>query len=218
MKKVIIGCLVVVVIGAIGLATAGYFAYRAASPWVQKANDYVSGLKALPDLEREIADKASFVPPENGELTPQQVERFAHVQERVRQSLGTRVGELEKKHQSLKSGGDKAPSPTEALAAMADLFGLFVDARRLQVAALNAEKFSQSEYDWVRLRVYGAAGRQLTSAFDVRKLEEVARSGQSQVGMTPTFNLPDVPPRNRELVTPHMAQMDKWLPLAFFGL
>lgn len=216
MKKILVGCLVIVVIGAIGLATAGYFAYRAASPWFQKASDYVSALKALPDLEQKIDDKSSFSAPQSGELTPRQVERFARVQERVRQGLGARVEEIEKKHASLKSA--EPPSPTEALSAMADLFGLFIDARRYQVDALNAEQFSQSEYDWVRVRVYAAAGMHLTSAFDLRKIEEMARSGQSQIGMSPNFQIPEPPARNRELVKPYMDNMDQWLPLAFFGL
>ncbi|MCA1584252.1 MAG: hypothetical protein LC791_05590 [Acidobacteria bacterium] len=144
------------------------------------------------------------------------MDRFARVQARVRQQLGTRMDEIEKQHASLKS--NETPSPAEALSAVKEVFGLFVDARRYQVEALNEQKFSQSEYDWVRARVYSAAGMQFSSGFDFRKLEEMARSGQSQVGATPNFDLPDVPERNRTLVKPHMAKMDEWLPLAFFGL
>jgi hypothetical protein len=216
MKKLLIACLVIVVIGAIGIATASYFAYRAASPYLQQASDYVSGLKALPELEQKIAEKSSYKAPANGELTAQQVERFARVQERVRQNLGTRIEEIEKKHSVLKS--NETPSPSDALAAMSAVLGLFIDARRYQVDALNVEKFSQSEYDWVRARVCAAAGMQFTSAFDLRKIEEMARSGQERVGLSPNFDLPEVPARNRELVKPHMDDMEKWLPLAFFGL
>lgn len=215
MKKLLVGCLVLVVVGAIVLAAASYFAYRAASPLIEKASDYVSGLGALTDLEKKIADQSTFVPPENGELEAAQVERFARVQDKVREGLGNRVSEIERKYQTLKS---ERPSPAEALSALADFVGLFVDARRYQVDAFNAEKFSQSEYDWVRARVYAAAGTQMTSAFDVRKLEELAQSGQSQVGMTPNFDIPEAPPRNRELVKPYLNRMDRWLPLAFFGL
>lgn len=217
MKKLLVGCLILLIVGAIGIAVAGYFAYRAASPLIESASNYVSGLKALPDLEEKIADRATFIAPENGELTADQVQRFARVQEKVRQGLGNRMGEIEKKYESLKTGSGQ-PSPSEALSAMADFFGLFVDARRYQVDALNVERFSQSEYDWVRARVYAAAGMQLTSAFDLRKVEELARSGQSQIGMTPDFDLPEAPARNRALVEPYMSQIDKWLPLAFFGL
>lgn len=217
MKKILVGCLVVALAGGTAVAIVSYLAYRAASPLVRRASDYVSSLKALPELEDKVADKATFVAPESGELTPEQVERFARVQEKVRQGLGNRMDEIETKYQSLKSGS-APPSPAEALAAMADFFGLFVDARRYQVDALNAEKFSQSEYDWVRARVYAAAGTELTSAFDLRKVEELARSGQSQIGMTPNFDLPEAPARNRKLVEPHLDQIDKWLPLAFFGL
>lgn len=216
MKKLLVGCLVLVIVGAIGVAVASYFAYRAASPYIQKASDYAAGLKALPELDRQIANRAAYDPPASGELTREQVERFARVQERVRKGLGARVKDLEAKHAVLR--GKQAPSPAEALSALADFFGLFVDARRYQVEALNAERFSQAEYDWVRARVYAAAGMHLTSAFDVRKIEEMARLGQSQVGLEPNFRVPEPPTRNRALVEPYLNKMDEWLPLAFFGL
>jgi hypothetical protein len=107
------------------------------------------------------------------------------------------------------------------LSALSDLIGLFADARGFQVDALNAERFSQSEYTWVRTRVYAAAGMQVTSAFDFRKLEELAKAAQDQTGVTvPDVDLPsiEVPAKNRELVKPHLDKMDQWLPLAFFGL
>jgi hypothetical protein len=219
MKKLLIGCLVVLVLGAIGFVVAGYFLYRAAAPMVQQARDYVGGLGKLSELDAAVANKSTFPAPQNGELTPQQVERFARVQDRVRKSLGTRMEEIEKKHESLRGDSSKQPSPSEVFSVLSDLFGLFVEARRYQVDALNAEQFSQSEYDWVRMRVYAAAGMHLTSAFDLRKIEEWAKSGQEQTGITvPDVNLPEVPERNRELVKPHLDKMDEWLPLAFFGL
>ncbi len=219
MKKILLGCLIVLAIVAVGFAVTGYFLYRAASPLVQQARDYVGGLSKLSDLEAAVANKATFLAPANGELTALQVERFARVQDRVRKSLGTRVDEIEKKHESLKGNSREQPSPTEVLSALSDLIGLFIEARRYQVEALNAEQFSQSEYDWVRTRVYAAAGMQLTSTFDLRKLHEWARAGQEQTGFTvPDIKLPEVPERNRELVTSYMDKMDEWLPLAFFGL
>jgi hypothetical protein len=221
MKKLLAGCLIVVFVGAVGLAVAGYLFYRAASPLVQQARDYVSGMGALADLDAKIANQTAFAPPGNGELTAAQVERFARVQDAVRKGLGTRVDEIEKKHKSL-AGGKEQPSPTEVFSALSDVIGLFADARGFQVDALNAERFSQSEYTWVRTRVYAAAGMQVTSAFDFRKLEELAKAAQDQTGLkVPEVEMPkiaEVPERNRELVKPYLSRMDQWLPLAFFGL
>ena len=219
MKKLLGGCLVIIVIGVLGLAVAGYFGYRAVSPYIEQGREYVAGLKALPELDAQVEDQATYVPPENGELTRQQVERFARVQAHVRASLGARVDEIEKKYEGLKGSSDRQPSPTQVFSALREFFGLFVDARRYQVEALNKEGFSQSEYDWVRARIYAAAGVQLTSGFDVRQLEEMLRSGQERVGLEPRqVDLPEVPQRNRELVKPYMKEVSNWLPLAFFGL
>lgn len=215
MKKLLIGCLIIVLIGAVGAAIAAYFAYRAASPYIQQATNYVSALKALPELDERLAIETAFEGPASGELTAGQVERFARVQQRVRNGLGARVGEIDRKHQRLRAS---EPSPAEALSLLSDMVGLFVDARGLQVDALNAEKFSQSEYDWVRQRVFAAAGLEIPADFDLRKIEAMVRSGQSQVGLSPTFEIQDVPEQNRELVRRHLADMDKWMPLAFFGL
>ena len=95
MKKLLIGCLIIVLIGAVGAAIAAYFAYRAASPYFQQATNYVSALKALPELDERLAIETAFEGPASGELTAGQVERFARVQQRVRNGLGARVGEID---------------------------------------------------------------------------------------------------------------------------
>ena len=41
MKKLLVGCLVIVVLGAILFAVGGYILYRAASPVIQDARNYL---------------------------------------------------------------------------------------------------------------------------------------------------------------------------------
>ncbi len=201
------------------MAVAGYLAYRAATPYIQQGREYIEAAKTLPELDARVQEQQAYAAPPSGELTAVQVERFARVQATVRAALGTRMEEIEKKYEGLKGSSDRQPSPAELFSALREYVGLFVDARRYQVDALNTESFSQSEYEWVRARVYAAAGVQLSSAFDFRQLEQMVRSGGERAGIdVRNVDLPEVPERNRALVKPHMNEISSWLPLAFFGL
>jgi hypothetical protein len=105
------------------------------------------------------------------------------------------------------------------LSAVSDLGNVFVQAKRYQVDALNREGFSQAEYSWVRDRVFQAAGIEVTSKIDFRKLEDVVREGTGLDDFkTPRVPTLQVPERNRALVKPHLDKADQWLPLMFFGL
>ena len=221
MKKLLVGCLVIVALGGMVLAAGSYYLYRAASPLIEDARSYVRGMSELGELEKDITNKSTHTPPASGELTAAQVQRFARVQEHVRNALGQGMAAFEQKYKRLKSDrdGQAHPSMGELLTGLSDLANLFVQARRYQVEALNKEGFSQEEYSWVRDRVFQAAGMEVTSMVDLRKLEEAVRQG---TGLTdfraPRVPRPHVPAKNRELVKPYMNRIDEWVPLAFFGL
>ena len=221
MKKLLIGCLVILVLGGVLFAVGGYFLYRAASPIVQNARDYLDRFGQLGELEKQIANQTPYTAPQTGELTKEQVDRFARVQQLVRGALGQRFNEIDAKYNTMKAEADgtEQPSMREAFAALGELANVLVDARRAQVAALNQERFSSGEYAWVRARVYQAAGVEATSAIDFQKIAEAARKGTGidsiEVPEAPVVN---VPAKNRALVKPHLEQIDEWLPLLFFGL
>ena len=219
MKKLLGGCLIVVVLCAIALGVGAFFLYRAASPVIDNARNYLQGLSELSELEREIKNQAPYSPPDSGELTEAQVQRFVRVQDAVRAALGQRMTEIEAKYKHLNSDGGQQPSISEVIGGLSELGNVFMQARRFQVNALNAEGFSQTEYSWVRDRVFRAAGVEVTSMVDLRKLEEAVKQGTG-VESIGVDQLPssDVPEKNRALVKPHMSKMDDWLPLAFFGL
>jgi hypothetical protein len=220
-KKLLVGCLIIAVLGAIVFAVGGYFLYRAASPVLENARNYLEGMSELGELEKEIANTAPHAPPESGELTEAQVERFVRVQDSVRAALGQRFNEIEQKYEHLKANAEarKQPSMGEMLSALSDIANVFVQARRFQVNALNQEGFSQAEYSWVRDRIFQAAGMEVTSMVDLKKLEDAVRrgTGVDNIG-APRVPSPNVPEKNRALVKPHLEKMDQWLPLAFFGL
>ena len=221
MKKLLIGCLIVIVLGVIAFGVGGYFLYRAASPMVQSARDYVEKFGQIGELEKEVRTTGTYSAPANDELTQEQVDRFARVQLNMRSALGQRFAELDAKYKNVKAEAEpkREPSFTEMMSAFSDLANVFFDAKRAQVNALNQEKFSIAEYQWVRSRIYQAAGVELSTVIDFQKMVEAAKQGTGIDNINvPSTPMAAVPEKNRELVKPHVSKMDEWLPFAFFGL
>jgi len=208
MKKLLVGCLIVVVIAIIGVGAAGYFAYRAVKPVIDNASNYMDKAREVTRLGENITVKTPFEPPKNEELTQAQVERFIAVQTRVRSELSDKWTEIQQKSKELR---EKA----EFTRVFSDIANIWVDARKSQVNALNIQKFSEAEYEWVRRRVYEAAGVQLAGSIDLSRIESLA--GQNGVTI-PNVDLPKVPEKNIALVKPHVAKIKEWIPMAALGL
>jgi hypothetical protein len=221
-KKIAVGCLIVLVIAAIGFSVAGYYAYRWAQPMIQSGSDYLENARELSRLGDRVANRAPYDAPASGELTQSQVERFIAVQTRVRDELGTRWTEIENKAAQLRDktqGNQRELTFGEFTSVLSDLAGLYTEARRAQVDALNVQKFSDAEYTWVRNRVYEAAGMEIAGGIDLSRLEAVAREGAAKSNVKlPDIRKPEVPPANLKLVKPHLARLKESLPLAILGL
>ena len=222
MKKVLAGCLIVIVIAFVGLGVAGYYAYRAARPMLDSAGDYMARARELASLGDRIANKKPFIAPAKGELTQSQVERFIAVQTRVRSELDNRWSQIEAKSAEIqrKTRNDTSDlSLTELTSVFSDLTSIYLEGRRAQVSALNVHKFSDGEYAWVRLRVYEAAGMHIAHGIDLSAFEDLARDGAQKTGMKlPDMAMPEVPDANIKLVKPHTAKLKEWIPMAVLGL
>ena len=222
MKKILGGCLVVAVIAMVGFGVAAFYAYRAMRPVIDNASGYMDKAREVARLGEGVRIKSAFEPPASGELTAQQVERFVAVQTRVRDDLSDRWGLVEQKSMELKAKaaanrGDWTLA--EFTGVFSEIATIWVDARRAQVNAINVQRFSESEYEWVRRRVYEAAGVELASGMDLAKIETLARDQAAKGGVEiPSMNLPEVPKANVELVKPHAAKIKEWMPLAALGL
>ena len=222
MKKFLAGCLIVLVIGVIGLGVVGFYAYRWARPMLESTANYLDRARELSRLADRITNKSPYVPPEKGELTAVQVERFVAVQTRVRDELGTRWTEIETKSAQIRDKtreNQRDLTFAEFTSLFSDLAGIYTEARRAQVSALNVQRFSDAEYTWVRRRVYEAAGVEIAGGIDLSKIEELAREGAMRSNVKlPDLPKPSVPEANIKLVKPHLAKIKEWVPMAFLGL
>lgn len=221
MKKFLVGCLIVLVVAMAGFAVAGYYAYRWAQPMIQNTANYLDRAREMSRLGDRVTNKTPYLAPANGELTQSQIERYLAVQARVRDELGARLAEIDAKSAAIreKTKDGRQLTFTELTTVVSDLAGLYVEARREQVNALNVHKFSDAEYTWVRLRAYEAAGMEITSGIDFAQIEQMASDSGVRVKLeTENIPKPKVPDVNRKLVKPHLAKLKDGFALAFLGL
>ena len=142
MKKFVLGCLGVLVLVTIAGGVAAYYAYS-------KAKSYVSSfaqLAEVPKIEAQVKNKAAFTPPGNGELTESAVTRFVAVQKTLKDRLGARVKSLDAKYETLNKSNGGNPSIGDGLSALKDLGSLILEAKKMQVEALDQQGFSLAEY------------------------------------------------------------------------
>jgi hypothetical protein len=235
-KKLVIGCgLALVLVGVLGAVGAYVFVYRPAKALISSGSELMASVNRLNELDARVANVASFTAPADGALTEAQVTRYVAVMDGLHTKMGARATELEAKYKALKEREGEAASIATVLGAYRDVFQLVLDAKEAQVAGLNAQNFSMDEYQWVRTRVYEAAGVQVTG-IDLRELAESAKNGNfdalSQMaqnatgtseggtpsmppGDTPGVGIPDV---NKTLVAPHKERLETWFAYAMFGL
>jgi hypothetical protein len=189
---------------------------------LESTGDYLERAREMTRLGDRIANRSPYVPPVSGELTGAQVERFVAVQARVREELGARWAEIETKSAQIREkteANHRELTFAEVASVFSDLTGIYLEARRAQVNALNAHKFSDAEYTWVRRRVYEAAGIELAGGIDMSRLEEIVREGAQRSSVTlPDMPKPQVPPANINLIKPHLSKVKEWVPMAVLGL
>jgi F0F1-type ATP synthase membrane subunit b/b' len=222
MKKLAAGCLIVAVIGVVSLGVALYFGYRAMSPMIDGAQAVLQQAKDAAEESDRIENKTAYTPPADRELTEAQLRRFLAVHERMRKALGPRWDDLRAQADRIEQQAKQDArelSFTEVVTMVRSLGSVIVDARRAHVDALNAEQFSASEYTWVKLRAYEAAGLEVMEGIDWSAIQDAVKDGAGRIGVPePTVPRPEVPERNRELVKPHIEELKAWLPLTVLGL
>jgi hypothetical protein len=216
MKKLALGCGVVVLLLAIAGAGVAYYVYRQVGATITQFGEFAQ----VPDLERGVRNRAAFTPPVSGELTEQQVERLVRVQNRIRERLGERFAEFEQRHKRLleKDRANALDLP-EVFAMYRGLATAWMDAKRQQVEALNEVSFSLEEYRWVRDRSYSALGLPFMEIDVTRIIEDLKRGLSSgEPGVLRGSLGEDGNAANGTIVTRFKKHLEENLALATLGL
>jgi hypothetical protein len=216
-KKLAIGCGVVLLVTGIAASIAAYYVYRQVSTTFTQFAE----LASVPDLERDVRNREPFVPPASEILSDAQIEKLVGVQAAVRQRLGARMSEFEAKYRTLAQKETASLSDLPAvLQAYSDLASTWIEAKRGQVEALNAAGLSLDEYRWIREQAYKALGMAFVD-LDLGRLIEDAKSGittSEAHGQLKGALEPAGPETNRERIRKFRKLLEENLALASFGL
>jgi hypothetical protein len=216
-KKLAIGCGIVVLVLALAGIGVSYWLFRKVATTVSQFAEFSS----VPEVERQVRNTAAYEPPASGELTAAQVERLVQVQTLVRQRLGQRFEEMRTKYASLMDGNREATALDlpQLVAAYRDLAASWMDAKRAQVEALNAAGFSLAEYRWVRSQAYAALGLPVME-IDIATMVDDLKAGRTPEapGRIGGSIGPGGPEANRTLIAPFARQLEDNAALASFGL
>jgi hypothetical protein len=217
MKKLAIGCGLVLLVLGVAAAGVAYYAYRQVSTTLAQFQEF----SEVPDLERDVRNQDAFVPPASAELTDIQIDKLVKVQAEVRRRLGERMAAFEAKYKTLTEKKEASIADAAAiLSAYGDLASTWVDAKRGQIEALNATGLSLEEYRWIRDQAYRALGQPFAD-LDIGKFVEDMKSGggtSERIGELKGSIGPAGPESNRKRIERVKKLLEENLSLAAFGL
>ncbi|GIW24987.1 MAG: hypothetical protein KatS3mg069_1254 [Meiothermus sp.] len=196
------------------LGLAGWAAYAFL---IRPAQTLVNDFRQIIALDSKVARQTAYTPPANGLLTPDQVQRFVRVQRSVKQQLGERYQRVEARLRQLanQQGGQLTLDYRTALDLFREGGSLVLEAKGMQVQALNHQDFSLEEYAWVRSQMYAALGYGVPNLNPQEILRQIgARDFNPRVELTK----PEAPAANVRLVEPYRDELLSYYPLTWFGL
>lgn len=213
-KKILIGCLVFAVIAAIaGSIGMYYFVVKPAKSMVESA----VAVADVSDLNKNIQNQDEFIPPENGELTADQVDRFVRVQRRLQADVEAQMEELGDEAKKYKRQLENNQVGLGALTEIwRELGGVYREVKQTQVEALNQEGFSLDEYRWVKGQFFKALGTDALSVGLDQIAEAIEKKNPDLLDQEDLDSL--VPEKNRELARPYADESKKWISYAWLGL
>jgi hypothetical protein len=215
MKKLAIGCGVIVLLLGVGVSVTFYVA-------ASKARSYLSESGVLASIEtlgKGVNNTARFTPPANGQLTDDMIKRFVSVHETIVAKLGGRFNEIAAMQNAMmrrEQAEHRKSTAGEDVKNVSAMMGFVLQAQGAWVEALNQQRFSTDEYGWIRGRVYSAAGLNLVELGNGNLQDMVA---QGNVATRPIAGSSDpVSQHDRTLVAPYIPKLKESAALAFFGL
>ncbi|HRQ65382.1 MAG TPA: hypothetical protein PKZ76_11080 [Xanthomonadaceae bacterium] len=209
-KGVVIGCSAVLLL----VVVAGAFAwFKVIAPAFKAGSELVGIARQIEQyqaLNGDIRNQSPYSAPADGTLSPPQVEAVLAVQRHIRDGMAHRLKELEQHYKALEAefeSGGRQPGIEDLARAYSDLFGLIVDAKRLQVEALNRQGLSMAEYHWARVATLHAAGISISGVLQLEG--DIAAQVRARH---------QVPEGNVALVEPHAKELIETAVLAAMGL
>lgn len=154
-KKILTGCLVVVLVAAVALGATWWFVLRPMwSAGVSGARDWATTL----DLGQEITNDAPFAPPADGRLTPEQVEALVRVHSVISREMGADLASLAERAQAAHAARERNQPPTmqDVVTTARELSSVMSKLRRVQAAGVNEAGLSRQEYAFVRKQALAA--------------------------------------------------------------
>lgn len=219
-KKIALGCLGV---GLLVVVVGGFWGYYSfVKPMMGNLTTIQTAAQEINEKNNEIRNQSSYAPPQTGEISEDQVERFVSVQRDIRNGLEELLTELQEKYEELgQEFEQRDPTFREMMNVGGDLMGLYADAKQVQVDALNEEGFSLEEYRFVQQSFYQALGVELFS-YNIDQIARAAEDGNINMDMeefeSAQKQMREVPDRNRQLVSQYADSAEDWLVFAWWGL
>ena len=215
MKKLAIGCGVIVLVLGVGTMVMFYVAASKARSYLRETGV----LESIEMLGKGVNNTASFTPPANGQLTDDMVKRFLSVHGTMVAKLGGRFNEIAAMQREMmrrEQAEHRKSTSAEDVKNVSAMMGFILQAQGAWVEGLNQQRFSMDEYGWVRGRVYSAAGLNLVE-LGGRNLQEMVTQG-SVVTRPIAGSGGPVSRHDQELVAPYLPKLKESAALAFFGL
>ncbi|HEX6215099.1 MAG TPA: hypothetical protein VFZ38_09790 [Vicinamibacterales bacterium] len=217
MKKLALGCGLALILTGVVAAGVAYYVFRQVSSVVTQFAE----LGQVTEIERGVRKRGPFNPPVGAVLSERQVQQLVQVQQEVRRRLGEQMKAFEAKYRQLAQKEDATLADAPALLrAYGDLAKTWMEAKRVQVEALNAADLSLDEYRWIRDQAYRALGQPFVD-LDIAKLVEEAGRGVTSsdtVGQLKGAIGATGPEVNRKLIERVKKVLEDNLALASFGL
>lgn len=206
MPKFLVGCLVVIVV-LVGVGgTAGYF--LVIKPGWEFATGVQEFVQEYAELNEQIERQDDFEPPGEGGITSEQFQRFLVAQRDMREAMEGELGTLKERFESMQQEIDEEERDAnigELFTAYQGLGELLIEAKRVQVEALNRYNFSLQEYLYVRNQSYRALGQEVA----------VASFGDQAPQVRSSYTVPD---EVVEMVSPHREELMEGYAFAWFGI
>jgi len=215
MKKLAIGCAIVLAVVGVAVVGFGYYGYMKVKSTVAQFAE----LGQVTDIEKGVKNQSPFVAPDSREMTAAQVDHLVQVQTRVKDRLGASAAQIERNYKTLLNKKDATVTDLPALlGAYRDLAHALVDAKKAQVEALNEIGMSLDEYRWVRTESYRALGAPFVD-MDISKIAERAKNGQTAGVIELNGAAGDKGPEsNVKLVEKYRKRLEDYMAMASFGL